>query len=603
VSNHHTTHTNQQVQLNQVVPKSLTDALYSPMGLGLLACAGLLVFTSVVKNNGGKELARSKWATKWHIRRARLTGCRQIEKQVHNRVCLFIGTPRDTKISRVKTKGKLKLSIYLPRDPKTLYFPDSNRNHIVFGGPGAGKTFSVMIPLLCSAILQGQSIILYDFKYSHQKTPYPEDAKGQTAKIAGFASMMGYQIHVVAPGFKESCRANPVSFIKSDTDVETARQLAITLNRNFKLTAGSGSSDGGFFSNAGDQLSQAVFMLARGSKYPDPIMCSAILALPKLIERLKVAKINPWVRRAFDQFISTSGSEPTAASIVATASGMFSRFLTPSAAAAFCGETNLPLDLTRKQLLIFGMDKERRDVVGPLLASVLALLVNRNVSGTRRTPLGLSLDEAWTLYLPNLLDWLMQNREDGLWHLIAVQSPAMLAEAYGESIANALIAGCAHKWLFNPQDDIASERFSKIIGDEQIIVPSNSRSVGGGKGGASRTYSDQREVRALLESAQFNRLGEGQAIVVSPGIRSRKEVAIPYFAQIKIPDEDIAREAESIKTWYHLQNKMIADSSMRDISDQELMARYEEAERLLPLPQTEESSNSRDDIKKRWKAI
>ncbi len=86
-----------------------------------------------------------------------------------------------------------------------------------------------------------------------------------------------------------------------------------------------------FFEDAGEQLYHAVFMLARESRYPDTIMCDAILALPNLIERLKVAKINPWVRRAFDQFISTSGSEPTAASIVATASEMVSRFPRPSA--------------------------------------------------------------------------------------------------------------------------------------------------------------------------------------------------------------------------------------------------------------------------------
>jgi len=86
-----------------------------------------------------------------------------------------------------------------------------------------------------------------------------------------------------------------------------------------------------FFEDAGKQLSHAVFMLAQGSRYPDPIMCDAILALTNLSERLKVAKINPWVRHAFDQFISTSGSEPTAASIVATASGMVSRISLPSA--------------------------------------------------------------------------------------------------------------------------------------------------------------------------------------------------------------------------------------------------------------------------------
>ena len=90
-----------------------------------------------------------------------------------------------------------------------------------------------------------------------------------------------------------------------------------------------------YFENAGEQLYQAVFMLAQGSRYPDPIMCSAILALPSLIERLKVAQMNPWVRRAFDQFISTAGSEATSANIVGSASEIVALHLTP------CGEEDI----------------------------------------------------------------------------------------------------------------------------------------------------------------------------------------------------------------------------------------------------------------------
>lgn len=86
-----------------------------------------------------------------------------------------------------------------------------------------------------------------------------------------------------------------------------------------------------YFQNAGEQLHKAVFMLAQSSKYPDPIMCDAILGLPALIERLKVAKINLWVRCSFEQLISTADSVTTAASIVATASEIVSLISRPSA--------------------------------------------------------------------------------------------------------------------------------------------------------------------------------------------------------------------------------------------------------------------------------
>jgi len=72
---------------------------------------------------------------------------------------------------------------------------------------------------------------------------------------------------------------------------------------------------------------------------------------------------------------------------VGSASETFTRFMKEGVLGAFCGQTSIPLDLTGKQLLILGMDRERRDVVGPLVATVLHMLVTRNVAQRRQDPL------------------------------------------------------------------------------------------------------------------------------------------------------------------------------------------------------------------------
>lgn len=576
----------------------ISQVLYGPLGLALLLSVSALAFVSLLngRQKNGK-LATSAWATSTHLKAARLKGCKQIEKQQHNRVCLFVGTPQTTEIKRTKKKT----TIYIPPDSSTLYFPDSQRHHFVFGGPGSGKTFSTINPLIYSALLQGKSIFLYDFKYSHQASPSVDDAKGQSGKIAGFAAELGYNITVFAPGFPESCIANPLDFIRSKTDVDMARELAVVLNKNFKLSS-KGGSDNSFFSNAGEQLTQAVFLLAKDSKYPDIMMCQAILGLPNLIERLKLAysRLNPWVRASFDQFISASGSEATAASIVTTASAIFSRFMSPSTMSATCGKSTIPLDMTKKQLVIFGMDKERRSSTGPLLASILHLLVTRNVSGVRSTSLGLFLDEAYTLYLPSKLDWLMQERETGLFIVLAAQSPSMMAETYGKEIADAMIAGCGHKWFFCPQDDIASERFSKMVGTEEIEIAQTSKNIGN-KGENSRTLSNQKHTRPLYEASQFNRLPEGKAVVVSCGIRSKTEASIPLLQQIKIPQCDIDKEKRSVSAWYHLQRQMRGSSTLKEPTDVELREHYLEAERILPLP--DEKKSEKVELANQFKAI
>jgi type IV secretory pathway TraG/TraD family ATPase VirD4 len=82
-------------------------------------------------------------------------------------------------------------------------------------------------------------------------------------------------------------------------------------------------------------------------------------------------------------------SEKTVAGIVGSAARLFMRFMKRDFIGAFCGRTTLPLDLDGKQLIIFGLDRNNRDIVGPLLAAILHMIVTRNVSRTvpRKDPL------------------------------------------------------------------------------------------------------------------------------------------------------------------------------------------------------------------------
>lgn len=440
-------------------------------------------------------------------------------------------------------------------------------------------------PLIRSAIDQGFPLALYDFKYAEQESATAA-SKGQAPILAGYAALRGYQVTVLAPGFAESAVANPIDFLRNNEDSEMARQLAITLNRNFQL--GEKDSGNSFFTNAGDQLVQAVFMLAKGTAYPDIMMCQAILGLPKLVKRMEQAEnLNFMVREAFAQFVSVAGSPETAASIVGTASGLFSRFMVPAALAAFCGKTNIPMDLKGRQMVIFGMNKEKRDVIAPLLVSILHLIISRNVAYKRTCPLVLGIDELPTLYLPALVDWLNQNREDGLISILGLQNLSMLIEAYGENTTNAIFGGCATKAFFNPQDDVAAERFSKFLGDEEIKYKQRSRSSGG-KGGASISNSDQNSTRKLFDINQFNTLPEGKAVIISPGFRSRGQISIPILQNIHIPQHEINSEAASVKAWYKFQNSLAMKSILKPPADEEMRIRRAEALKLLPLIETQE---------------
>ena len=205
----------------------------------------------------------------------------------------------------------------------------------------------------------------------------------------------------------------------------------------------------------------------------------------------------------------------------------------------------------------------------------------------RTCPLVLGIDELPTLYLPALVDWLNQNREDGLVSILGLQNLSMLIEAYGENTTNAIFGGCATKAFFNPQDDVAAERFSKFLGDEEIFYKQRSRSSGG-KGGASISNSDQNSTRKLFDINQFNTLPEGKAVIISPGFRSRGQISIPILQNIHIPQHESDSEAASVKAWYKFQKSLAMKSILKPPADEEMRIRRAEALKLLPLIETQE---------------
>ncbi|WP_218082507.1 type IV secretory system conjugative DNA transfer family protein [Anthocerotibacter panamensis] len=538
---------------------ALLNFLQSQNGLLLIGCVfifGALAFFSPKKS----RLARGRFSTNLEKNRARSLAFAQIKARKHNAITLYAGKPQRDK------------------DPKPLYLPDSQRGIAVVGGPGSGKTFSIIDPVLRSAVDQGFPVLLYDFKYPTQ-----------TARIAGYAREAGYDVRIFAPGYPESEVCNPLDFLRDPTDAETARQMAVVMNKNFKLAAQ--STEDAFFSAAGDQLAEAIFLLAKDSPYPDVMMCQALLSVDQLPERLLQANLNPWVRSSFGQLLSVAKSEKTVASIIATANAVFTRFMKPSILGAFCGTSTLPLDLSGKQLLVLGLDRERRDVVGPLLATILHLVVTRNVVKRRTDPLVLALDELPTLYLPALVQWLNENREDGLACILGFQNLVQLEKAYGKELARALLGGCATKAVFNPQEYDSARMFSDFLGEEEINYKQKSRGSSAGK--ASNNLADQDRTRKLFEPSQFLKLPSGRCIFINPGYGNGKEASVPMEQQVRIPQTDLRRIAASEKTWEQLRQQLSQRNQREAPTARELELRFQAADALLPAAKSAADSAGR----------
>ncbi|MBE9128587.1 type IV secretory system conjugative DNA transfer family protein, partial [Coleofasciculus sp. LEGE 07081] len=530
-------------------------------------------------------------------------GAKKAKKQMkvvtRNEVSLYIGCPKEI---RERLHGEWQAKGLVPaksKPPKPkvkaqgLFLPDAQRGTSVLGAAGSGKTFSVIDPLVRSALDQGFPTVLYDFKYP-----------AQTKRAVAYAMKRGYTVRVFAPGFPESEVCNPLDLIKDEEDAIAAGQLAQVVNKNFNKGGDKGGDK--FFEEAGDSLVEGILLVTKAvgrledPKYCDLMMSQAILSLTSLPQRLQHAAsngtISVWASRPLSQLFGVMDSEKTVAGIVGSAARLFMRFMKKDFVGAFCGQTSLPLDLDGKQLLIFGLDRNNRDIVGPLLAAILHMVVSRNVSRTvpRKDPLITVLDELPTLYLPQLVNWLNENREDGFCGILGYQNIAQLEQFYSKELARAIFGGTANKFIFNPQDGESAKIFADYLGEEEVEFTSKSKSTGS-KGGSSKSTSEQRQKRYLVEPAEFLKLGTGRAVVINPAFIRGKDAYVPMLTPIKVPAEDINEQKWAEQKWEGIRQKLIQRNGVA-VSDEERTRQFEErralAEKLFPTPQDNQTDLS-----------
>jgi type IV secretory pathway TraG/TraD family ATPase VirD4 len=624
------TRTSNESQFVQVPPATaqtlqierLAGLIKSQSGLVLLSCfVALAIFRVLSGGNKKGKIATSYWGGNREKSLAARKAKKQISNPTRNSVALYIGTPQQVRMphgtltrSRIenewRNRGLLKTqpTFYqqlhkLISPNSTLYVPDAQRGVAVIGAAGSGKTFSVIDPLIRSAFDQGFPMCLYDFKYP-----------AQTKRAVAYAMKRGYTVRVFAPGFPESETCNPLDLLKDEEDAIAAGQITSVISRNFDR--GSNNNSDKFFEEAGDSLVEGILLVTKAiktltgdDKYCDLMMAQAILSLPNLPARLEAAskdKLKIWTTRPLSQLISVKDSEKTVASIIGTAQRIFQRFLKKDFVGAFCGKTTLPLDLDGKQLIVFGLDRNNRDIVSPLLAAILHMIVTRNVSRTlpRKDPLVVALDELPTLYLPALVNWLNESREDGFVGILGYQNIAQLEKVYGKELTRAILGGTATKFIFNPQDPESAKLFSDYLGEMEIKFNSKSRSTG--KGGASHSTNEQYQKRHLLEAAQFAKMGTGRAVIINPAYTRGTEAYVPILQAVKVPAADIAQMNWSEGKWDLVRDRLIQNNSVQ-ISDsdsrhedairsQQFLERRELAEQLFPMPEKSSSLPSPEEL-------
>lgn len=545
----------------------------SPQGLMIVALLLFLGMGSLMQGGKGTKVTKGKLANgrfggSKELSQAKKVALNQLQMRQKQPVAVWLGEPTSNPFSK-----------------PPIYLPEANRSTLVMGAAAAGKTVSAINQIAISAIDQGFPVVEFDFKYPDQ-----------TSILASYAKAKGYEIHIFAPGYPESGRLNPITeFLNNELSGLYASQLAEVMNANFRKQ-GVAQSEDGYFGPAGNQLVKATLLLARMMKYPDLITCSKILNIDRLARRIlaKRGEMNPWIVDAFGQFTSSAGSEKTESSIQSTAQLIFNRFQIPEVLSVLCGENTIPTRLTGKKMLILGLDQEKRDVLAPLFATIINLLVNRNMAMQRQDPIFFILDELPTLYLPYLKNWPNEHRSKGLCLVTGIQNKTQVEGMYGDVEARTIIGAFGTRIYMNPQDIDTAEWVARGLGDKEVTLKSRSRSLTGGK--ATTSYSEEVRTVPLISGSRINQMRTGQAIIINPHFISGDEGFVPVKTKIQLSSRYRKLIKWTEKAWdQSIRPRLIEKAGNQfSITEQDLIARQQEVDRMFPDTLLKKESESSD---------
>ncbi|NNM65485.1 MAG: type IV secretion system DNA-binding domain-containing protein [Burkholderiales bacterium] len=154
----------------------------------------------------------------------------------------------------------------------------------------------------------------------------------------------------------------------------------------------------------------------------------------------------------------------------------------------------------------------------------------------------LFLDELGSLQkMRGLETALTQARKFGVMTIAGIQNIAQLEEVYGSEAATTLIANLQNKCVLRADDEKSAERYSKILGTEEIEESAESNNFGSDAGKGGINLQRQRRDRALVTMSEIQFLPDFIGFLKLSGGYPVAKVAIQRRSYEKIAPDFIPR--------------------------------------------------------------
>lgn len=415
-----------------------------------------------------------------------------------------------------------KWAVTIPTHEGAVIVGNPFRGIFIAGAAGSGKSESVAVPLLYEFIRKGFTGVVYDFKYPALDND-----------ITSFIKAAGSDLRHFRLNFSDPYRTDFVNPIKPEYVPNTsyAREYAVSIVAN--LTKESIKNPDFWSRSATDVLTACIWYLRE--EHPDMCDIPHVLAMvgsngTALLNTLQRNIITEqMVRSVYDAL--QRGADNQVSGVLGTLQGAVAQINTPEMMWVF-SRSGCPLDLNNPEapaVLTVATNPTTVQTLSPLCSLVITV-ATKLMNQPGKAPSFVLLDEAPTIFIPNLETIPNTGRSNKIATVLMCQDLAQLADGYGDKKADVLFAACNSHFYGRVASSKTAEVFSRQFGKTDTVFVTSSENKNTVSPFKTKGQSEGVQERDIYRPSVFMELQVGEFI--GRTVESATPVFHSHFKQV-----------------------------------------------------------------------
>ena len=390
----------------------------------------------------------------------------------------------------------------------TVFNGNPRRSNLIVGSAGSGKSVSILNPWIWQTLDKEVPMFLYDFKF-------PVQSKVALYRYVQLKKQnkdypLNFHLHTFNQAFLHNIwRLSPINKVT----VESAFHADVYINTLFSCMNKNWIKNPDFWSESTIAYGSAV-TLAFKKYMEDKFTLPHILHFLSLdyMEQVRVLinldddQINAKIENIRKPVMENKGADQLSG-IFSTMQNFVSKMHNAHIFFALSKpETTLDLnDPNAPTVLCVGNDNFYRKVFSPLI-SLYVSIVFSICNKQNKKPLHVMVDEAPTLYLPGVEDFINTGRSNGMMTTLGMQSKAQAVFEYGNELSRVIEGSLSNIYFGQVNDEQTQRYFSKMMGTYKKKSTSKNLQTGNGE---SLSFNEHVHVEHFLRAEEITRFDKG----------------------------------------------------------------------------------------------